>query len=303
MKIVTAKKVQIEVIEDGSNDGEPLLMINGFGQTNVDWPPSLIEGLVQCGFRVIQFDNRDVGLSHDFGTNSIFYLAWVALLTYVFGILPYRLSDMAEDAAAVLEAKGIKRAHIVGWSMGGMISQRLALQHPDMIASLNLIMTCPGLPRTEKAVTSAMFSIPKGNSIEFRVEHAMKVQRFQYSEEYPAPSHEVFYKIIRRSIDYNIVQGKKSFSAILNQYFAIVNDKSREKHVHKIKAPTLVLHGNADRFVQFSEGAKLAKLIEGSKLVVYPGLGHSFPSDLIPQMVKEIEGNALRARMSLLLTI
>ncbi len=133
MKIITRQGVSLEVVEDGPSDGMPLVMITGTLQTIVDWPGALIDDLVKSGYRVVRFDNRDAGLSQTFASKNILTMIWILFWAYAFGIPPYTLTDMAEDAVGIMDALNIQSAHVIGWSMGGIIAQRLALKYPERV--------------------------------------------------------------------------------------------------------------------------------------------------------------------------
>src|SRR6266581_4895818 len=140
---LSANGIAIEVEDHGPTNGEPLLLIMGLGMQLIAWPDDFVQQLVTRGFRVIRFDNRDVGLSQDFDELGVPNLAW-ATLKYTMHVpvsAPYGLHDMAADAVGVLDALGIARAHVCGVSMGGMIAQQLAIRHPRRVKSQTLIMT------------------------------------------------------------------------------------------------------------------------------------------------------------------
>ena len=162
---VRANGVEIEVEVDGPAGGEPLLLIMGLGMQLVGWHDGLVEQFVAQGFRVIRFDNRDIGLSQGFDELGMPNLA-LAAARQVLGLPiapPYTLADMADDAAGVLDALGVSAAHVCGASMGGMIAQLMALRHPERVRSLTLIMTSSGsrrLPRPSLRVQRAMLARP-----------------------------------------------------------------------------------------------------------------------------------------------
>ena len=163
---ISANGINLEVEEHGSPNGEPLLLIMGLGMQLVAWQPGFVASLVARGYRVIRFDNRDIGLSQRFDQLGVPNLA-LDSLRYAVGMkvsAPYTVADMADDAAGLLDALGIAAAHTCGASMGGMIAQQLAVRHPDRVKSLTLVMTSSGsrrLPGPTLKVRSAMISRPQ----------------------------------------------------------------------------------------------------------------------------------------------
>ena len=167
---ISANGLQIEVEDHGSPGGEPLLLIMGLGMQLVAWHEDLVQLFVARGFRVIRFDNRDIGLSQGFDALGMPNIP-VAALKQLVGLpvtAPYTLADMADDAAGVLDALGLASAHICGASMGGMIAQHLAIDHPGRVSSLTLIMTTSGarhLPQPRMAVRQALLARPRSKSV------------------------------------------------------------------------------------------------------------------------------------------
>jgi pimeloyl-ACP methyl ester carboxylesterase len=154
---IRANGIAVEVEQHGSPEHPAVLLIMGLGMQLVAWPPTVIEPLVNAGFRVITFDNRDIGLSQHFDDAGKPNLLWVALKKKLGWKIesPYSLQDMARDSLGVLDALNISKAHLVGVSMGGMITQRLALLAPERALSLTSIMSssgAPGLPEARPAV-------------------------------------------------------------------------------------------------------------------------------------------------------
>jgi pimeloyl-ACP methyl ester carboxylesterase len=177
---IKANGIQIEVEDTGAdgsqNDRPVVLLIMGLGMQLIAWPPALVQGLVDAGFRVIRHDNRDIGLSQHFDHLGVPNLVW-ATLQHRLGLspkAPFTLSDMAADAVGVLDALKIERAHIVGVSMGGMIAQRVAIAAPKRVLSLTSIMSSSGargLPRAKPQVLKALLSKPASHAHDDIVDH------------------------------------------------------------------------------------------------------------------------------------
>src|SRR5438874_8014776 len=146
---ISANGIALEVEDHGSPSGEPLVLVMGLGMQLVAWHEDFVQSLVARGFRVIRFDNRDVGLSHDFDHLGVPNIALEAV-KHAMGLPvrgPYTLADMADDTAGLLDALGIARAHVCGVSMGGMVAQQLGVRHPQRVSSLTLMMTSTGSRR------------------------------------------------------------------------------------------------------------------------------------------------------------
>ena len=188
---VSANGIALEVDDRGPPDGEPLLMIMGLGMQLVAWPEGLVDLLVARGFRVIRFDNRDVGLSQRFDSLGVPNLA-AAALRHTMGLpvtSPYRLAELADDSAALIAALGLESAHVCGASMGGMVAQHLAARHPQRVRSLTLMMTTSGarqLPQPGWKVRMALLSRPQDpHSHERIVDHFMHIYGVIGSPGYP----------------------------------------------------------------------------------------------------------------------
>ncbi|CAN5801500.1 alpha/beta hydrolase [soil metagenome] len=292
---LSANGISLEVEDHGSPAGEPLVLIMGLGMQLVAWHPDFVAQLVARGFRVIRFDNRDIGLSQRFDRFGVPNIA-VAALKAAVGLRvnsPYSLADMADDTAGVLDALGIARAHICGASMGGMIAQRLAERHPGRVKSLTLIMTSSGarrLPGPTMKVRGAMLSRPEDpQDPKSIIEHYVKLYKLIGSPGYPASDallHERLGQSVRRSY---------RPAGTARQLVAIAADGNRSKLLARIKLPTQVIHGNDDPLVPVAAGHDLATRIPGAKIDVIDGMGHDLPALLWPRFVSGIADAASRA--------
>ena len=279
--------------ESRGNEGDPvILMIMGLGVQMILWPEPLVDVLVNAGFRVVRFDNRDVGLSSHLdhlGMPNVPMTAFKFLMH-----LPlkadYYIDDMAADTAALIDALGLKRPHVVGASMGGMISQNLSANYPDKVASLTSIMSTTGrrsLPRADWRVTRAMME-PRGArwDTEIAIERMARVLALIGSRTYPADKAHLRAICERHILRSNYPPGGA------RQLMAIIATGDRTRVVRKIGVPTLVLHGDEDPLLLPACGRETAHVIHQAggkvKLSIIEGMGHDLPLPLLPKIAEEI---------------
>ena len=292
---ISANGVAIEVEDHGSPQGEPLLLIMGLGMQLVAWHEDFVESLVQRGFRVIRFDNRDIGLSENFDRFGAPKLGLDAL-KLALGLRvssPYTLADMAADSVGVLDALGIPKAHICGASMGGMIAQQIAVRHPDRVKSLTLMMTSTGarkLPGPSLKVRSALMSRPKDpTDIESVVAHYVALYQLIGSPGYPPAD-----GYVRGRLQMSVRRSYRP-AGTARQMVAIAADGDRSPLVAQIRVPTQIIHGKADPLVPVAAGHDLAAKIPGAELDLIDGMGHDLPVALWPRFVAGIASAAGRA--------
>jgi pimeloyl-ACP methyl ester carboxylesterase len=297
MPQISANNIKLEYEEFGPRSGEPVLLIMGLGAQLTRWPLGLIGLLTAKGYRVIRYDNRDVGLSHRFHAHGPANIAQI-MTDRMTGKTPsaaYLVNDMADDAAGLLDALGIDRAHIVGASMGGMIAQMVAANHPKRVLSLTSIMSATGNPATPPAKPEAMAVLtnrPDSTAIEDIVANGIKAQRTIGSPAYPAPEAEMRERIIA---DFTRAFYPEGFT---RQMAAIVASGDRREAVRKIAAPTLVIHGADDPLVPVEGGRDTAENINGAELMIIPGMGHDLPAQLHATVADAIDKVAKRARVT-----
>jgi pimeloyl-ACP methyl ester carboxylesterase len=290
---VVANGIGIEVDDQGPADGEPLLLIMGLGMQLVAWPDELVQLLVSRGFRVIRFDNRDIGLSQYFDHLGVPSLAWAGM-RYAMHLpvsSPYTLADMAADAAGVLDALGIARAHVCGASMGGMIAQHLAAAQPQRVRSLTLMMTTSGsrkLPQPALHVRRALMSRPRGPDLASAAAHLQRLLGIIGSPAYPPDPARQQQRLMAT------VQRAWHPAGSARQILAIVADGDRSAMLPRIQAPTRIIHGREDPLVPAACGEDLAARIAGSDIDIVPGMGHDLPLELLPRFADGLLDNARR---------
>lgn len=294
---VRTRSITLEVDLHGPADGEPLLLIMGLGMQLVAWHDGLVQQLAGRGFRVIRFDNRDVGLSQRFDHLGTPNVAWQSLRYLMrMPLTPaYRLADMAEDTVELLDALGIDRAHVCGASMGGMIAQRLALRHPHRVRSLVLIMTSSGarsLPGPTRQARAALLGRPASATADAMLAHYVHLFRVIGSPGFPTPGSELT-ATLRRSLERG---GLDSSSAFARQLTAVAADGDRTPLLAQVRVPTQVIHGQADPLIPIASGMQLAQAIPGARLDSVPGMGHDLPAALWPRFADGIAAAAMRAR-------
>jgi pimeloyl-ACP methyl ester carboxylesterase len=296
MPTLTTPNTGIEIFyeEQGPADAPVILLVMGLGAQMTLWPDELVAALAGDGFRVIRYDNRDIGLSQKFEGARAPSLP-IQLLRKKIGFpakVPYTLKDMADDGIGVLTALGIDKAHVVGASMGGMIVQLMAIHHPDRLLTMTSIMSTTGngkLPQAEKHAMEALIAPLKGMDEETLVAHGLNIARnigSPHSAEFPfdeAAQRERVLANMRRSV---------YPAGLPRQLAAIIDDGCRRSRLAKVRTPTLVLHGEADPLVKVEAGEDTARHISGARLVTVPGWGHDLPVPLIPRLASEIAGHA-----------
>ena len=268
--------VEIEFESFGDDRPETVLLINGLGSQMTRWPEAFCARLVARGYRAIRMDNRDTGLS-----------------TWLDG-QSYALADMAKDAMAVLDAAGVARAHIAGVSMGGMIVQRIAIDHADRVLSLTSIMSAPG-PDTLKSTPEAMAVLnvaPPNPTTDWEafVAHGLQNTRTIGSPGYPWTDAEILARIE--------AEHRRGFNppGVARQRAAIMADGDRVAALSRLDVPTVVLHGEDDPLVQPIGGQATAAAIPGAELRMIPGMGHDLPPGLHDIFIDAICAAASRAR-------
>jgi pimeloyl-ACP methyl ester carboxylesterase len=285
----------------GPIDRETILLIAGTGQQLIDWPAELIEELVQRGYRVVIFDNRDVGLSTKLSEAGLPNSSAItkALQEGQPAPLPYTLQDMAEDATGLLDALDIEKAHIAGMSMGGDIAQLVATTHPERTLSLTLLAGGssgnPALPAVAKPEAFAHLPPPPPeNDREAFIDYQVKVYQALGSPAYPTGE-----ATIRALVQREVERSYERAGLTRQQTVVLVGhlDSARSglANLRNIQAPTVVLQGAEDPIVPVESAQELAELIPDAELRIISGLGHDIPAQLVPVFADAITAAAARA--------
>jgi pimeloyl-ACP methyl ester carboxylesterase len=292
---IQANGIALEIEDHGPPGGEPLLLVMGLGMQLLAWHEDFVALLVQRGFRVIRYDNRDIGLSQRFDQFGVPNLA-VETLRHLVGLRvrsPYALRDMAADAVGILDALGLASAHVCGASMGGMIGQHLAFEWPARVKSLTLMMTSSGarrLPGPSMKVRSALLARPAETSLDGLIRHYVRLYRLIGSPGYP-PDEAWLQQRLRTTL-----QRSYRPAGTARQMIAIAADGDRSAQLASIRAPVQIIHGRDDPLVPLPAGQDLAAKIGGATLDVIAGMGHDLPMALWPRFVADIASAAERAR-------
>jgi pimeloyl-ACP methyl ester carboxylesterase len=288
MPQLRANGIDIEY-ESFGRDGDPLiLLIMGFAAQLIFWPEPLCQGLAAKGFRVVRFDNRDIGKStHLAGLAAPDARALLAeVMAGKQPDVPYRLEDMADDAVGLLDALGVDRAHIVGASMGGMIAQLIAINHPARTKSLVSVMSTTGrrdLPPGDPEVMSVLFRPPKSTGRDDLIDASILVQNALNSPGFPATETE-----IRATAERRTDRAPFDPEGLARQSAALIVAPPRNAILRQLRCPALVLHGGADPVIPVAAGKDTAESIPGAELIVVPGMSHDFGLPLVPVYLKHI---------------
>ena len=274
----------------GEPGAEPMLLIMGLGAQMIHWDDDFCWQLAARGFRVIRFDNRDIGKSSKMTGGK--RLGPVELLKLRFLKIPiaapYKLSDMAEDVIGLMDVLGIKSAHVVGASMGGMIAQELAISFPQRVRSLTSIMSTTGNPKVPpptREASAMLMAPPPATQEEFYARFAqtwkiLRVGSFPLDE-----------SLDRARAERTYARGLNP-AGVGRQLRAILAAGNRKARLASVTAPTLVIHGTADPLVRPEGGKDTAASIPGAKLMMIEGMGHALPIPMWPEIIDAIDKHA-----------
>ncbi len=282
--------IEIEYETFGDPEDPALLLVMGLGAQMISWEEELCEGLVDRGFFVIRFDNRDVGLSTKIDADVNVVESAMAAFAGQKIEAPYLLTDMAADAMSVLDDLGIAQAHIVGASMGGMISQTIAIEHPERVRSLTSIMSTTGDPdvgQPNPDVLPLLLQAPPPDR-DGAVAHSVAV-----SKAIGSPEHLDEERLrIRAERAYDRCFYPRGTG---QQLVAILASGSRSDALRKVKVNTLVVHGDIDPLINVTGGERTAEVIDGAELLILEGMGHDLPVNYWSAVIEAITALAARS--------
>jgi pimeloyl-ACP methyl ester carboxylesterase len=277
MPTVKANGIAIAYDTFGERGGHPLVLIMGLSRQMVAWPEGFCKGLAASGQFVVRFDNRDAGLSSKIEDGG-FPDMQRAIMDYQAGRAlnpPYTLSDMAADTVGLMDMIRLEKAHVCGLSMGGMIAQTMAIEHPDRLLSLISMQSTtgdPGLPNTDPRVMEVMFRPPPPEREAF-IQYMVDVFK-TFGGGSDKFSEDTEREISGLSYDRSFYPG-----GFARQIMAVLADGSRRQALTRVNIPTLVIHGSHDALVPPAHGKDTAEAVPGAKLVEIEGMGHgmSYP--------------------------
>ncbi len=288
-RLAPTNGVELAYQEMGDPDGEPLLLVMGLATQMIAWPEEFCSSLAERGFRVVRFDNRDIGRS-----TKIESAGAPKLIDTIVGrraTAPYLLRDMAADTIGLMDHLEIDSAHLVGVSMGGMIAQTTAIDHPERVRSLVSMLSTTGsrwvgMP-SRRAMAVLLAPAPKGR--EAAIERAVRTFSVVGSPGYPFDQERVR-DVAGRSYDRG-----HSAAGPARQLHAVVASGDRTRALRSVRVPTTVIHGSRDPLVRPAGGRATARAIPGAQLKLVDGMGHDLPRQLWPMFVEAIAANAARA--------
>jgi pimeloyl-ACP methyl ester carboxylesterase len=283
---VNGIEIAYERIGDPSNP--PLLLVMGLGMQLIHWDRELCDMLAGRGFHVIRFDNRDVGHSTKIDA-PVPDVRRAMLGLHVDA--PYLLGDMADDAAGLLDHLGIEAAHVVGASMGGMIGQTLAINHPDRVLSLTSIMSTTGerrVGRPKLRVWGVLVRRAPRQKQGF-IDHFVRVFKMIGSRGFELDEERI------RELAAATYERDHDTTGTGRQLAAILASGDRTAGLRSVRVPTTVIHGRDDPLVPFRGGRATAEAVPDARLIAIPGMGHDLPREIWPQVVDAVAENAARA--------
>lgn len=291
-RLAPVNGIEIAYQEMGEKDAPAIVLIMGLGAQMLAWHEDLCSLFVECGFRVVRFDNRDIGHS------TILEGAGVpSRLDLILGrreATSYLLRDMAADTTGLMDHLGIEAAHVVGASMGGMIAQTMAITHPERVSSLVSMMSTTGNRRVGwphwRALPILFADYPRSREAYIR----------QVSRTFEVIGSPGFPRDPQRLGDLagRLWDRSHNPAGVLRQMYAVTASGDRTAALRKLDLPTTVLHGTADRLVRPAGGRATAKAIPGARLRMFKGMGHDLPRQLWPEFVEEIAATAARSPAS-----
>jgi pimeloyl-ACP methyl ester carboxylesterase len=283
MPIATGSGIEINYESFGDPADPTLLLVNGLGGQMIRWRPDFCAAFVERGLRVVRFDNRDTGLSTHLDESVDMRAVREALAAGEPPPVPYLLSDMAADAVAVLDDLGVDRAHVLGVSMGGMIAQTVAIEHPDRVRSLISVMSTTGDPDVGGSTPEAYAALTGPPS---RTREEYQQTAVDHAGVWGSPG---LYEPgeLRREAGESWDRGVDA-AGVARQFAAVTASGSRSAGLAQLDVPTLVIHGTADTLILPTGGQRTAEVVPGAELLIIEGMGHDTARPLWPRLVDAV---------------
>jgi pimeloyl-ACP methyl ester carboxylesterase len=289
-KLARANGIDICYDIFGDANAEPMLLIMGLGAQMVIWDDAFCRQLAARGFRVIRFDNRDIGQSSKLsGGKRLSPMELIKLRVFRIPVAaPYKLRDMANDTIGLMDALGIKSAHLVGASMGGMIAQEIAITYPERLRSLTSIMSTTGNPRIPPPTkaAAAILMLPPPTTKEDYIARFQQTWKMLRVSSFPED------EALDRSRAERCFERGLNPAGVGRQLRAILASGSRKERLRSVTTPTLVIHGTIDPLVHPAGGKDTAASIPGAKLLMIEGMGHATPIVMWPRIIDAIATHA-----------
>lgn len=291
MTQITANGIQIEYETRGDANDQALVLVRDLGTQLIDWPADYVEALVQQGFYVVMFDNRDAGLSEKMDDCPVPDSAGVInnLVTGLRPDIPYTIDDMAADVVGLMDALEIEEAHICGLSMGGIIVQAMAVNHGERCISLTTINSgsgAPTLPRPDSDLFAALMQTSNSEDMEAVLEQRVLRGKLTTGKRYPI-SEEVITEREKRALARSFCREGRD-----RQHAALVASGDRSDRLRSINVPVLVIHGAEDPLVHYSAGVDTVRKIPHARLELIEGMGHDLPEEVVSELVRTIAEHA-----------
>ena len=290
MARIRANGIEIEYEETGSPNDPMMLLVMGFSGQMTAWPESFKRGLADAGRRVVDFDNRDIGLTTEFAGRTPpsprDIVKGIAEGAPVHEQVPYLLNDMAADAAALIGELGADKADILGVSMGGMIVQLMALNHPERVRTLMPVMTTsgdPSVPMSTPEAAAALTAVPENRTAEAIAELAVKGRAVYGSHPDVRGSDDDI-----RAASVAATNRSDRPHGVARQYAAILAQPRWHDRLASLNVPTLVLHGAADTLIQPAAGEDIARRVPGAEIEIIDKWGHDLPEKMVPVLLDRI---------------
>lgn len=280
----------------GPETGKPILLISGVGTQSTRWKDDFVARLVARGYRAIKMDNRDIGLSQKFTEHGLPDYKQI-LADKAAGRtpdIPYTLSDMAADGAALLDHLAIEKAHVCGFSMGGMIVQLMAIEHPHKVASMISVMSNSGNPDLPRATDAAMAALtrPRPDALTDRegaIRSRIETDLVIGSPAFPIPEAQ-----LRADAEADLDRSIHP-TGFARQYAAILATRDRRAELQRLTMPVSVIHGTDDPLVPVTGGRDTAANCPTAEMIEIPGMGHNFPPEVYDAVLDGIDRAVNRA--------